>query len=220
MLAGVRPASGEDAQSVAAKVQRGEVTPLVHAAPDVPRELAGLVHRAMAPSPDLRFASAAEMASALRALASHVGGSTSLAPKPPGAELMPSTVMAPPLGSLAPQPPATRRDGHPPGTQTGPAHRTQPPDPYAAVSPGPPPYGYTPPPPRPSFPEAQRRRKKSPVGWIIGIPLLLGAAAAAVVLAMNEYESRPTPPSIFPPSTVDPTAPPPVVPGWKRSPKM
>ena len=65
MLAGVRPVTGEDARVIAVKVERGEVTPLVHVAPDAPREIAGLVHRAMAHTPDLRFASAAEMRLAL-----------------------------------------------------------------------------------------------------------------------------------------------------------
>jgi serine/threonine-protein kinase len=61
LIAGVRPVSGEDARVIAVKVERGEVTPLVHAAPDAPREIAGFVHRAMAHNPDLRFASATEM---------------------------------------------------------------------------------------------------------------------------------------------------------------
>ena len=65
MIAAQRPVSGEDARSIAAKIDRGEVTPLVHAAPEVPREIAGLVHRAMAPRPELRFASATEMRLAL-----------------------------------------------------------------------------------------------------------------------------------------------------------
>jgi tRNA A-37 threonylcarbamoyl transferase component Bud32 len=65
MLSGVRPVSGDDARVIALKVERGEVTPLVQAAPEVPRELAGLVHRAMAARPELRFASATEMRLAL-----------------------------------------------------------------------------------------------------------------------------------------------------------
>jgi serine/threonine-protein kinase len=65
MLAGARPVTGEDARVIAMKVERGEATPLVHAAPDAPREIAGLVHRAMAYNPDLRFASATEMRLAL-----------------------------------------------------------------------------------------------------------------------------------------------------------
>jgi serine/threonine-protein kinase len=66
MLAGVRPVTGEDARAVAFKVERGEVAALLHVAPDAPRELAGIVHHAMAPRPEMRFAGAAEMRSALR----------------------------------------------------------------------------------------------------------------------------------------------------------
>ena len=65
MLAGVRPVSGDDARVIALKVERGEVTPLVKVAPQVPGELAGLVHRAMAARPELRFATATEMRLAL-----------------------------------------------------------------------------------------------------------------------------------------------------------
>ena len=56
MLSGQTPAQGEDPRVVVLKVERGEVTPLVHVAPNVPPEVAGLVHRAMAPRPELRFA--------------------------------------------------------------------------------------------------------------------------------------------------------------------
>ena len=55
MIAGVRPVTGEDARDVAAKVERGEVVALLHVAPDTPREIAGLVHHAMAPRPEMRF---------------------------------------------------------------------------------------------------------------------------------------------------------------------
>jgi len=74
MVAGVRPVSGEDARIIATRVERGEVTPLVHAAPDVPRELAGLVHRAMAARPELRFTSATEMRLALEGASLGEGG--------------------------------------------------------------------------------------------------------------------------------------------------
>ncbi len=66
MIAGVRPVTGEDARVIAYKVERGEVVPLLHAAPDAPREIAGLVHHAMAPRPEMRFGSAAEMRRALQ----------------------------------------------------------------------------------------------------------------------------------------------------------
>jgi serine/threonine-protein kinase len=65
MIAGVRPVTGDDARDVAAKVERGEVVALLHVAPGTPREIAGLVHHAMAPRPEMRFGSAAEMRAAL-----------------------------------------------------------------------------------------------------------------------------------------------------------
>jgi serine/threonine-protein kinase len=68
MLAGRRPVTGDDPRVVALRVERGEVEPLVRAAPEVPRELAGLVHRAMAVQPELRFATATEMRVALARL--------------------------------------------------------------------------------------------------------------------------------------------------------
>jgi serine/threonine protein kinase len=65
MIAGCRPVSGDDARVIALKVEQGDVVPLVRAAPEVPRDIAGLVHRAMAARPELRFASATEMRLAL-----------------------------------------------------------------------------------------------------------------------------------------------------------
>jgi serine/threonine protein kinase len=68
MLCGSRPVTGDDARLVAMRVERGDVRPLVHAAPGVPPDLAGLVHRAMAPRPELRFGSASEMRAGLEAV--------------------------------------------------------------------------------------------------------------------------------------------------------
>ena len=198
MLAGSRPASGDEAQSVAAKVHRGEIVPLVHIAPHVPRELAGLVHRAMAPRPELRFASATEMLTALRATAPQA----SMAPSPPpamSAAPLASTSFAPPI----PSPMA-------PGVVTGPAVKTAPPDAGIAVSPAPPQYSYTPapPPPQISYPDAPppRRKKKSAIGWIIGVPLVLGAIAAVVIIALQSSGTTPEV-IVVPPPTTTPTTP-------------
>jgi serine/threonine-protein kinase len=71
MIAGTRPVrgdAGEDARVIALRVERGEVIPLVQAAPGAPRELAGLVHHAMAARPEMRLASAAQMRVALEGL--------------------------------------------------------------------------------------------------------------------------------------------------------
>ncbi len=83
MIAGARPVrgdSGEDARVIALKVERGEVVPLVQAAPETPRELAGLVHHAMAARPEMRFATATEMRLALVSVLSGKRPSTSVLP--------------------------------------------------------------------------------------------------------------------------------------------
>jgi len=123
MIAGSRPVTGENGRIVAVKVERGEVTPLVKVAPHVPPELAGLVHRAMAFRPELRFASAMDMRQALQSLMSRrTSGMPVVAP----AEAKQGTVLgAPVAAALTPLPPA-------------PPHGA--PNPFAgtAIRPGPP----------------------------------------------------------------------------------
>ncbi|MBX3212332.1 MAG: serine/threonine protein kinase [Labilithrix sp.] len=70
MLSGQAPATADDPRVLILKVERGEVTPLVQAAPGIEPQLAGFVHRAMAPRPELRFANATEMRLALEDIAS------------------------------------------------------------------------------------------------------------------------------------------------------
>jgi serine/threonine-protein kinase len=82
MISGVRPVNGDDARVVALKVERGEVVPLVQVAPEVPREIAGLVHRAMAARPELRFPTATEMRLALEKAASGRRPGTAALPAP------------------------------------------------------------------------------------------------------------------------------------------
>jgi serine/threonine-protein kinase len=65
MLAGTRPARGEDALQIAAFTLAGKVIRLNEMNPSVPAGLADVVHRAMAASPDQRFGSAVEMRDAL-----------------------------------------------------------------------------------------------------------------------------------------------------------
>lgn len=82
MLSGQTPAQGDDPRVVVLKVERGEVPPLVHVAPNVPPEIAGLVHRAMAPRPEMRFASAAEMRIALEGVMHGKRAATAKIPQP------------------------------------------------------------------------------------------------------------------------------------------
>ena len=143
MLAGQTPAQGDDPRIVVLKVERGEVTPLVHVAPNVPPEVAGLVHRAMAPRPELRFSSAAEMRLALEAVmagkrpatakigasaviaASNVQPPINLAAPPPNraAEIGTGTVMGAPAEAAlvnhgSERPPAADPNAQRPGTGT------------------------------------------------------------------------------------------------------
>jgi tRNA A-37 threonylcarbamoyl transferase component Bud32 len=103
LIAGRPFAEAGDPRVLIFKVERGEITPLVQAAPGIEPQLAGLVHRAMAPRPELRFSSATEMREALEAVVG--GGRASLsvdrgaAATPPGAEaaLGTGTVMGAPV---------------------------------------------------------------------------------------------------------------------------
>jgi serine/threonine protein kinase len=96
MLSGARPVDGDDPRVVALKVERGEVKPLIHRMPEIPRDLAGLVHRAMAPRPELRFAGAAEMRQALEAV---VGEKRQPSSMP--ASMAPATTPTPQLSPAA-----------------------------------------------------------------------------------------------------------------------
>jgi serine/threonine-protein kinase len=64
-LAGVRPFTGRSPVAVAYSARHGAVRPLRTLRPDVSRALAEVVSRAMAPLPEHRYASAADMATAL-----------------------------------------------------------------------------------------------------------------------------------------------------------
>lgn len=175
MLSGRRPVSGDDARTVAAKVERGEVTLLLHVAPDVPQRLAGLCHRAMAPRQELRFASATEMRVALAGV---VAPNTPSGPNPgtPSPDLrlqnvpatattvraggpLPGAEFAQPLASRTPFESAPRSPGmnaaFVPLAQTPPARRAP-------------------------------RRAGGAMWWLVALPVLLGAAAVVVLVATRD----------------------------------
>jgi serine/threonine protein kinase len=189
MIAAKRPVSGEDARSIAAKVERGEVVPLVHAVPEVPREIAGLVHRAMAPRPELRFASAAEMRIALEAAMTGRRLPTAQTPvQPPtgrtvaGAPMAAAFATGPmPMGSVPMETaPRTERAGPSPMAMT------------------PPPGMATPVTRSPSSP---RSRRRGGVSWLwIVMSLLLGGAVVAMVVLMNARDSSNAMPSPIAPT--------------------
>jgi serine/threonine protein kinase len=210
MIAGQRPVQGEDGRIIALKVERGEVQPLVHAAPDTPRELAGLVHRAMAARPELRFPTATEMRHALEAVAGRAGllGAAAGARK--------TGTLSPNVGAAVAAPPAPE-----PGT---PQTQRAPPI-YGMQTPG---SGFVPPVAVGASPgtsgstgggarilEAPRRpgrKGRSSTTWLlVAIPLLLGAGVVVMLVVNSESSSAPpdptpTAPHGKPPAPTAPTA--------------
>jgi serine/threonine protein kinase len=227
MVAGARPINGDDARVIALKVERGEVIPLVQVAPDAPRELAGLVHRAMAPRPELRFASATEMRLALEkaatakrpgtaplpAAASAVpDGTATGAPKQASAQMaaVPARAVTAPIPATPPTPGGRSASGAerdaPPNTERAPPIPTAmtPPTPaYAGVAMSPPPYGAA----------ASRRGGTGRLLALIALPIVVGAGIVLVLVATGTWSptSSDTPPATslttHPPDS-EPSAPP------------
>jgi eukaryotic-like serine/threonine-protein kinase len=185
MIAGCRPVAGDDARVIALKVERGDVVPLVQVAPEVPREIAGLVHRAMAARPELRFATATEMRLAIERT------------KHPGTAAMGS---AGSTGAPARLLAAT-------GVQNAPAHSSiespasdEPPvhtlrAPPIATAMTPPAYAgaAVPAGPLASHVRQARHRARGPIVALVALPLLLGAGIVAVLVATGTWASSNTP---------------------------
>ncbi len=72
MLAGRRPVGGDDPHELAECYRSGRVARLADLVPTIAPELAAAVHRAMAPAPDDRFATAAAMLEAIEPFAEAV----------------------------------------------------------------------------------------------------------------------------------------------------
>jgi serine/threonine-protein kinase len=217
MIAGTRPVTGEDARVIAVRVERGEVIPLVQAAPEVPREVAGLVHRAMAARPELRFATATEMRIALEnAIAGRRPATASLAgaagtPVPGPSPVGPPEVSA--SGTLRNLPAVqmlqagqAARHGTIPG-QTPMGMETPEPAPHtqrAAPIPtalGPSPYGAVAVPSAPTGGES-RARSRNRTWALVALPLLLGAGIVGALIATGAWvpggSSDPPPPPTAP----------------------
>jgi serine/threonine-protein kinase len=205
MIAGRRPVrgdTGEDARVVALKVERGEVVPLVQAAPETPRELAGLVHHAMAARPEMRFSTATEMRLALlgtisgkrpatAALAqAPSGGTVSMSPAP-----VRSTAASPVVPVVSEEPHVDTIRAPPPATaMAAPA--------YA---------GSGMPPPAVGVVDASQHRRRIPVAALLGLSLLLGASVVGILVGTGTIalsSGPPAPPPIAP--AVVQSSPPPV----------
>jgi len=203
MIAGSRPVSGDDARVIALKVERGEVIPLVQAAPEAPREIAGLVHRAMAARPDLRFATATEMRLALRGALSGKRPATAPIPAMPlAAASVPELTATGTLKNVPAQQvlgaaarPVTGAAQTPAGiTEEPPVHTERaPPIPtgFAAGGYGAPialgpimGMGHAP----------ARRRTGGRVFALVALPLLLGAGIVGVLVATGTWASSTPPP--------------------------
>lgn len=224
MLSGKAPAEADDPRVLILKVERGEVTPLVQAAPGIEPSLAGFVHRAMAPRPELRFSNATEMRIALEDL---------LSGRRPGTAKLPAPGSVVPQQHAALAETADARDQHKPpqaaigtGTVMGapvdaalqPNHGSGPPPPMGGgtvgappINMGPPPGGMGGPAVAPAMPQHQPRDlapydptrhppppKRGGSGLIIGlaaVALLLGAGAVvAYVVGTQPKEPVPPPP--------------------------
>jgi hypothetical protein len=186
MISGTRPVLGDDARTIALKVERGEITPLVHVAPDVPREIAGLCHRAMAPRPELRFQSGAEMRLALEgAMKKRSVVGEPLAPP----------VVAPSLEEI-PAGVTTQRGGaplvfSPPAGATPVAE----PMPMAAL-----------PPPAPTTYPVRRKGGGGMTALLIIIPVLLGIGIVVALAVSKQSDSQPAGPVATPTGIATPTA--------------
>ncbi len=234
MISGERPVSGDDARVIAVKVERGEVKPLVHAAPDVPRELAGLVHRAMAARPDIRFQTASEMRIALEAVKlsppspGDVKKATSENPRPataalaqqpaaPQAQIQPNlapsvvpeprahgTVMAAPLAMNAY---STAPNTERPGLSPQQAQQMQEPQSPYATPQTPYPNGYAAAQTGSPNYGAPPPRKKKGGGWLlIAIPILLGiGVVVTIVIVQSQNVDAPPQPLVIPADTTQTT---------------
>jgi serine/threonine-protein kinase len=193
-IAGTRPVSGEDARIIALKVDRGEVVPMVQAAPDTPREIAGLVHRAMAARPALRFANATEMRLALQAaMGARRPANNSAAGPVPRVGASATEVLAPAnavAASPAPRTPAKRSDPEP--------HVDTIRAPPIATALTPSPYVGTPMPASPPAEGTRRRRSRGPMIALVALPVLIGAGVVALVVGTGTWASSASAPGAQP----------------------
>jgi serine/threonine-protein kinase len=224
MISGIRPVAGDDARVIATRVERGDVKPLVHAAPDVPRELAGLVHRAMAARPEIRFASATEMRLALEAVpltsdgkrvtthqlpqVGNVPGATGAtstsagsAPSMPGAELGLGTMLGAPAEAafLAPTPaPAPLPEFRAPAGGTAMGNAPMEMASAQALHPG---HHHGSLAYADTRQGAAPRKKKGSMWFLLTLPLLLGAGVAVAFYVNQLHDSPPDPKSHLTPAT-------------------
>ncbi|NUQ76297.1 MAG: protein kinase, partial [Polyangiaceae bacterium] len=150
MLAGRRPVGGDDPHQIATSYMTGQISRLTDLAPHIAPELAAVIHRAMAATPNDRFASVGDFRAALEPFALKLKGASPTAPATPvhsGSTPSPAISPAPatPSGDGAVSGPSEAASAPIPKTiapedeqNTGKAQRTslaEPPAPEAVATP-------------------------------------------------------------------------------------
>ncbi|MBN2192344.1 MAG: serine/threonine protein kinase [Polyangiaceae bacterium] len=109
VLSGERPAYGDSAPEIIAKVTEGQVKPLLELLPDLPPGLAAAVHRAIEPDADRRYANAMEMRLDLARFAGQLSHAGQLAatPAPVAAAVAVTPAASDMAAGVVPHPPAT-----------------------------------------------------------------------------------------------------------------
>ncbi len=90
MLTGERPAYGDDAPQIIAQVAQGKVKRITEHDPSIPDGLATVIHNAIAPDRDQRYASAMDMRLALAPFAGQLSHAGRLAATPAPASVIPA----------------------------------------------------------------------------------------------------------------------------------
>lgn len=150
MLAGRRPVGGDDPHQIATSYMTGQISRLTDLAPHIAPELAAVIHRAMAPTPNDRFHTVGDFRAALEPFALKLKGASPTAPATPmhsGSTPSPAVSPAPASGNGAASSPGTSEPGNAPIPKTiapeeaenaGKAQRTsvaEPPAPEAVATP-------------------------------------------------------------------------------------
>ena len=196
MIAGARPVNGDDARIIALKVERGEVVPLVQVARDVPREIAGFVHRAMAPRPEMRFATATETRLALQAATAGKRLPTAGMAVAPAAHMAGATLeLAAPAPPRPQAPGATSAEAAPVDTVRAPPMATALAQPVFGMGVA---MGV------PGHPMPERGRRRGPLIVLVALPLLLGAGVVIALVVSGTWASGTTDPQPTPSSPPPP----------------
>jgi serine/threonine-protein kinase len=195
MAAGQPPFDGDSAMTIMLKHVNEPVPDLRSLSPGISPDLVAVIERTLSKDPEQRYASAGELARALRLVGSHPATppaqATIIEKAPPGG----ATVLEP---AAAPRPsaPATVSPTLKPAPPAQPSAQTPP----AAAAPAF--TGQQPAPPQPAAGAGQRGRSVS-TGLLIGVPLALIVCIGLVVIAALAAQTLGSP---DPTATVAPTA--------------